>query len=113
MGRGGGQVVSVLAFYPDGPSSNPAHIYSFFCTICVRKRTKINKKRGRGWPILKKRDIFLDPQCLLSPGVKSTNEGYGRLLFSCFFEFCPSATSHLGQLFIHPKEKDPNILIED
>ena len=29
-GRGGGQVVSVLAFYSDEPSSNPADTYSFF-----------------------------------------------------------------------------------
>ena len=35
MGRGGGQVVSVLAFYSDDPSSNPADVYSFFCKICV------------------------------------------------------------------------------
>ena len=27
--RGGGQVVSVLAFNPDAPSSNPDEIYSF------------------------------------------------------------------------------------
>ena len=30
LGRGGGQVVSVLAFYSDDPSSNPADDYSFF-----------------------------------------------------------------------------------
>ena len=35
MGRGGGQVVSVLAFYSDDLSSNPADAYSFFCKICV------------------------------------------------------------------------------
>ena len=29
MGRGGGQVVSVLAFYSDDPSSNPAEVYNF------------------------------------------------------------------------------------
>ena len=29
MGRGGGQVVSVLAFYSDDPGSNPADAYSF------------------------------------------------------------------------------------
>ena len=31
LGRGGGQVVSVLAFYSDDPSSNPADACSFFC----------------------------------------------------------------------------------
>ena len=30
MSRGGGQVVSVIVFYADDPSSNPADIYSFF-----------------------------------------------------------------------------------
>ena len=30
MGRGGGQVVSMLSFYSDDPSSNPADAYSFF-----------------------------------------------------------------------------------
>ena len=34
-GRGGGQVVSMLSFYSDNPSSNPADAYSFFCKICV------------------------------------------------------------------------------
>ena len=41
LGRGGGQVVSVLTSYSDNPSSNPAEAYSFFCF----KGTKINKKR--------------------------------------------------------------------
>ena len=30
VGRGGGQVVSVLTFHSDDPSSNPAEAYSFF-----------------------------------------------------------------------------------
>ena len=38
----GGQVVSVLAFYSNYQSSNPAEAYSFNCS----KRTKINKKNG-------------------------------------------------------------------
>ena len=29
-GRGGGQVVSVLAFHSNNPSLNPAEAYSFF-----------------------------------------------------------------------------------
>ena len=41
VGRGGGQVVSMLAFYSDDPSSNSADGYSFL------KRTKINKKEAR------------------------------------------------------------------
>ena len=30
LGRGGGQVVSTLAYYSDHPISNPAQVYSFF-----------------------------------------------------------------------------------
>ena len=45
MGRGGGQVVSVLALYFDNPSANPAEAFSFFCsTVCEKK-----EKRGRDW----------------------------------------------------------------
>ena len=43
MGRDGGQVVSVLAFYSDDPSSNPAEVYSFYSVNCS-KRTKIIEK---------------------------------------------------------------------
>ena len=39
LGRGGSQVVSVLAF--DNPRSNPADIYNFSMKLCL-KRTKIN-----------------------------------------------------------------------
>ena len=39
-GRGGGQVVSVLAFYSDDPSSNPAEAYSLFSVQCVGKDRK-------------------------------------------------------------------------
>ena len=44
MGSGGSQVVSVLTFNSDDPSSNPAEVYSFYSVYCL-KRTKINKKR--------------------------------------------------------------------
>ena len=44
LGRGGGQVVSMLAFYSDDPSSNPAEVYNFSVKLLL-KRTKINKKR--------------------------------------------------------------------
>ena len=42
-GRGGGQVVSVLPFYSDNPSSNPTDVYNFSVKLLL-KRTKINKK---------------------------------------------------------------------
>ena len=37
LGRGGGLVVSVLAFYSDDSSSIPAEVYNFFCKIVVEK----------------------------------------------------------------------------
>ena len=37
VGRGGGQVVSVLAFYSNDPSSNPADAYSFSVEFCFWK----------------------------------------------------------------------------
>ena len=43
-GRSGGQVVSVLAFYSDKPSSNPAEVNNCFVKVLL-KGTKINKKR--------------------------------------------------------------------
>ena len=47
QGRGGGQVVSVLSFYSDIMSSNPAeaYIFSVECGLNIQKYTK----RGRGW----------------------------------------------------------------
>ena len=45
QGCGGGQVVSVLAFYSDNPSSNPAEVYNFSVKLLL-KRTKINKKEA-------------------------------------------------------------------
>ena len=48
LGRDGGQVVSVLAFYSDDPSSNPSRrSLSFLSNKFVWKETKIGKK----WPI--------------------------------------------------------------
>ena len=40
MGWGGSQVVTLLAFYPVDPSSNPTEVYNFSCGYT---------KRGRGW----------------------------------------------------------------
>ena len=44
LGRGGGKVVSVLAFYSDNPSSNPAKVYSFFCNIVFEKNENKQKE---------------------------------------------------------------------
>ena len=37
---GDDQVVSVLAFYSDDPSSNPAEAYGYICKICDWKEQK-------------------------------------------------------------------------
>ena len=49
MGRGGGLVVSVRAFYSYNPSSNPAGYLNF-----LYKKTIINKKEAGGSAHLKK-----------------------------------------------------------
>ena len=52
LGRGGGQVVSVLALYSDDPSSNPAE-GSFFEQFVVEKN--LNKQKEAGVDPLKKK----------------------------------------------------------
>ena len=44
MDRGGGQVVSVLAFYFNNPSSNPTEAYSFSAYF-VYEKNKNKQKR--------------------------------------------------------------------
>ena len=39
-GRGGGQVVSVLAFNSDDPSSNPTEVYSLSVKFVFEKERK-------------------------------------------------------------------------
>ena len=52
-------MVSVLAFYYDDLSWNPAEAYIFSVKICVLKEGKYIKKRP-GWPIFfKKNKLFL------------------------------------------------------
>ena len=38
LGRGSGQLVSVLAFNSDNPSSNPAKVYSLIVQIILKER---------------------------------------------------------------------------
>ena len=57
-GRGGGQVVSALAFYSDDPSSNPADAYRFSVQI-VFEKMKINKKKAGVGPFLKKNGFMI------------------------------------------------------
>ena len=54
-------MVSVLALYSDGPSSNPAEAYIISVKL-LKKRAKINKKY-QGWPII----TYLSSKCFLFP----------------------------------------------
>ena len=54
LGRGGGLVVSVLAYYSDNPSSNPAGYLNL-----LYKKTKINKKEARVGPSFFKKLLLL------------------------------------------------------
>ena len=51
--RGGGQVVSLLAYYSDGPSLNPNEAYSFFCNIVFEKNEN-KQKEARISPLFSK-----------------------------------------------------------
>ena len=44
-GRGGGQVVSLVAFYYNDPSSNPVEVFSFNLQIVWKERKTKNKKK--------------------------------------------------------------------
>ena len=77
MGRGGGQVVSVLAFYSDDPSSNPAEVYNFSVKLLL-KSTKINKKRP-GLAHLKKMNNHLTSEQLKRAGGAAIKVNYLRL----------------------------------
>ena len=46
MGRGGDQVVSVLAFYSYNPSSNPADFDSFSVNFAFEKNENKQKETG-------------------------------------------------------------------
>ena len=64
LGRGGGQVVSMLALYSDDLSSNPAEVLDFSVELCL-KRTKINKKEAGVGPFFKKQIIFVEKLILI------------------------------------------------
>ena len=53
MDRGGGQVVSVLAFYSENSSSNSTEAYVFFCKICVWKEWRQKQKEAGVGPFKK------------------------------------------------------------
>ena len=52
-GQGGGQVVSVLAFYSDNLSSNPADAYSFFWKNVIETSKNKETEAGLGfWKLI-------------------------------------------------------------
>ena len=53
MGRGCGQLVSVPAFYSDGPRSNPTEANSFFVKFVFGKN-KNKQKEALVGPVLKR-----------------------------------------------------------
>ena len=56
IGDGGGQVVSVLNFYSDDPSSNIAQVYNFSVKLLL-KRTKIDKNEAGVAPFEKQESL--------------------------------------------------------
>ena len=61
MGRGGGQVVSVLAFYSNDPSSNAAEAYILSLKFVYEKNENEQKEDGVG-PFKKK--LFILMHCV-------------------------------------------------
>ena len=49
LGRGGGQVVSVLAFYSDDPSSNPAEAKKRKIELICDRTSQLSFKIKNGW----------------------------------------------------------------
>jgi len=60
MGCGGGQKVSVLVYYSNNPSLNPADAYSYVCVKIVFEKNENKQKRGRGWPNFYKKIAAFD-----------------------------------------------------
>ena len=57
LGRGGGQVVSMLAYYSDDPTSIPAEAYIFSVKLLlkstkIKKRPGLTQKKGENGPML-------------------------------------------------------------
>ena len=50
-GRGGGQVVSVLALYSNNPSSNPTDANSFFSVKFMTEKNENKLKEARVGPL--------------------------------------------------------------
>ena len=60
-------MVSMLAFYSDNPSANPAEDYSFSVKFVLEKKEN-KQKRGRGFPIFKNFALNLSEleQCIVT-----------------------------------------------
>ena len=80
MGRGCGQLVSVPAFYSDGPRSNPTEANSFFFVKFVFGKNKNKQKKGPGWPSFKKTQVkvnLFDVRAAVAATVITFKTGFG------------------------------------
>ena len=74
-------MVSVLTFYSDDPSSNPAEVYNFSVKLLL-KRTKINKKEaGVGPFFLKKKGKNTVSECKNTKNVNYKGNCIMELMF--------------------------------
>ena len=91
---GGGQVVSVFAFYSNDPSSNPAYTYSFSVKFLFEKNK--NKQKEAWLDPLKKQNCFSSSALLWFWIKQSIDEGAcyktshcGRIKNCCNWDFWP------------------------
>ena len=102
MGCGGGQVVSVLAYYSDNPSSNPTEAYSFFYKI-VFEKNEINKKRPTLDHIFfKKRILCLNAATFRELSTKRTQIRTSKLDHQSFMQ---NASDEGSKTIIAPPDK--------
>ena len=103
--HGGGLVVSMLAFYSDDPSSNPADAYIFFCKMLSEKNENKQKEAGVG-PFFKQLYNFIP-----SKSTKTSNicfslwHKYAHLLLCCVFV----SLSHKQYLSLTHKQLGGNL----
>ena len=85
QGRGGGQVVSVLTFYSDDPSLNPAEAYSFFLLKCVLEKNENKQKEAGVGPFLKNTLLSSTRRwhCISISILQTANREWLKNVFQC------------------------------
>ena len=99
MGRGGGQVFSISAFYSDDTSLNIAKVYNFSVKVVTEKIE--NKQKGRDLPILK----LYNDQSLRQPEQNQVtcsddNCASGRSVINVLSTFCRRLNSSFDVRFL-------------